>query len=47
MVNSNLIVQHVIQIKNGNIAAGTQRPEEVPFWSYFGRDLLSHNRSKL
>ena len=47
MVNSNLIVQHEIQIKNGNIAAGTQRPEEVRFWSYFGRDVLNYNRSKL
>ena len=23
--------------------AGTQRPEDVPLWSYFGRDVPDHN----
>ena len=27
--------------------AGTQRPEDVPLWSYFGRDDPDHNRTKI
>ena len=27
--------------------AGTQRPEDVPLWSYFGRDAPDHNRTKI
>ena len=27
--------------------SGTQRPEDVPLWSYFGRDVLDHNRTKI
>ena len=27
--------------------AGTQRPEDVPLWSYFGRDVTDHNRTKI
>ena len=26
---------------------GTQRPEGVPVWSYFGRDVPDHNRTKI
>ena len=29
------------------IPAGTQRPEDVPLLSYFGRDVLDHNRTKI
>ena len=27
--------------------AGTRRPEDVPLWFYFGRDVPDHNRTKL
>ena len=27
--------------------AGIQRLEEVPLWSYFGRDVPCHNRTKI
>ena len=27
--------------------AGTKRPEDVFLWSYFGRDLPDHNRTKI
>ena len=27
--------------------AGTQRPEDVPLWSYFGCNVPDHNRSKI
>ena len=30
-----------------SIPAGTWRPEDVPLWSYFGRDVLDHNRTKI
>ena len=29
------------------IPTGTQRPEDVPLWSYFGRAILDHNRTKI
>ena len=31
----------------GHNSADAQRPEEVPSWSYFGHDVLDHNRTKL
>ena len=27
--------------------AGTQRPEDVPLWSYFGRGIPDYNRTKM
>ena len=27
--------------------AGTQRPEYVPLWSHFDRDVPDHNRTKI
>ena len=27
--------------------ASKQRPEDVPLWSYFGRDIPDHNRTKI
>ena len=27
--------------------AGTRRPKDVPRWSYFGRDVPDHNRTKI
>ena len=30
-----------------NYPACTQRPENVPLWSYFGRDVPDHNRTKI
>ena len=27
--------------------ARKQRPEDVPLWSYFGRDIPDHNRTKI
>ena len=27
--------------------AGTQRLDDVPLWSYFGRDVPVHNRTKI
>ena len=40
--------KHVLNLtKNANIKpAGTQRPEDVPLWSYFGQDIPDHNRTK-
>ena len=29
------------------IPAGTQRPEDIPLWSYFGREVLCHNKTKI
>ena len=26
---------------------GTQRPDDVPLWSYFDRDVPVHNRTKI
>ena len=31
----------------GFFPAGTQRPEDVPSWSYFGRDVPDHNTTKI
>ena len=28
-------------------SAGTHRHEDVPLWSYFGRDVPHHNRTKI
>ena len=41
--------KHVLNLtKNANIKpAGTQRPEDVPLWSYFGQDVPDHNRTKV
>ena len=33
--------------ENNNFPAGTQRPENVPLWSYFGRDVPDHNWTKI
>ena len=33
--------------KRGTIPAGTQRPEDVLLWSYFGRDVPEHNKTKI
>ena len=27
--------------------AGTQRPKDFPLWSYFGRDVPGHNKTKI
>ena len=29
----------------GLLPADTQRPEYVPLWSYFGREVPDHNRN--
>ena len=34
-------------MKQGAKPVGTQCPEDVPFWSYFGLDIMLHNRTKL
>ena len=34
----------LINIRN---LADTQRPQDAPLWSYFGRDVLDHNRTKI
>ena len=34
-------------IANGLFPADTQRPVDVPLWSYFGRDVLDHDRTKI
>ena len=47
IVNSNLIVQEVLQIKNGIIAAGRQSPDDVLLLSCFGPDVPDHNITKL
>ena len=31
----------------GLLPADTQRPEYVPLWSYFGREVPDHNRNKI
>ena len=31
----------------GNDPVGTQWPEDVPLWSYFGWDVPDHNRTKI
>ena len=28
-------------------SAGTQRPEDVPLWSYFSQNVPEHNRTKI
>ena len=30
-----------------NLPSRTQRPEDAPLWSYFGRDAPEHNRTKI
>ena len=30
-----------------NYPAGTQRPEDVPLWPYFGRDVPDGNKTKI
>ena len=31
----------------GLLPADAQRPEDVPLWSYFGREVPDHNRNKI
>ena len=32
--------------QGSSFPAGTQRPEDVPLWPYFGRDVPDHSRTK-
>ena len=45
---SNVISHEVI---SGNliatIPAGTQRPEDISLWSYFGQEVSDHNKTKI
>ena len=34
-------------MEGGRYPAGTQSPEDVPLWSYFGGDVPDHNRTKI
>ena len=34
-------------MEGGGYPAGTQSPEDVPLWSYFGRDDPDYNRTKI
>ena len=40
-------VQNESITKNGHFPVGTQRLEDVPSWSYFGRDVPENNRTKI
>ena len=35
------------KLPSASIPAGTQRPKDVPLWSYFGRDVPDYNRTKI
>ena len=39
--------QDFIKIESCLLPAGTQRPEDVPLWPYFGQDVPDHNRTKI
>ena len=41
----NTIYQELKKVKA--YPANTHRPEDVPLWSYFGLDVLDHNRTKI
>ena len=38
---------HAVNYLAVSSQAGTQRLEDVPLWSYFDRDVLDHNRTKI
>ena len=38
---------HAVNYLAASNPGGTQSPEDVPLWSYFGRDVLDHNRTKI
>ena len=45
------VLENLVPVENCRpTPAGTQRPEDViedvPLWSYFGRDVPDHNRPK-
>ena len=40
-------VKNITQFTKDSIPAGTRRPEDVPLWSYFGRDVPNHSRTKI
>ena len=42
-----LAFNYLSDIDIRDFPAGTQRPEDVPLWPYFGRDVPDHNRTKI
>ena len=51
LLNFTLAFQHLYHLRYlyhlCSHPAGTQRPEDVHLWSYFGRNVLDHNRTKI
>ena len=41
------IYYHLFFIDCEIFLAGTQRPVDVPLWSYIGRDVLDYNKTKM
>ena len=36
-----------LSVALAHVSAGTQRPEDVPLWFYFGREVSDHNKTKI